>query len=193
MGTKICRLCGTAKPIDDFYIRKESGRRRSECKACIFKRSKEWCAKNPDRRKAHYEKWEAKNPGHVLKRKAAYRKRHPVRYRQWNIDNPERVKELNAAWAAKNKDRIAAQVAKRRAAKKQAFLPFDPELFELVEPGAYKIAALRTELTGVPWEVDHIVPLQSDIVCGLHSEYNLAVITVSENRRKSNLYWPGMP
>ncbi len=31
-----CRLCGTEKPIDEFYLRKESGFRRKECKECVI-------------------------------------------------------------------------------------------------------------------------------------------------------------
>lgn len=40
--------------------------------------------------------------------------------------------------------------------------------------------------TGVPHEVDHIVPIVSKIVCGLHCEHNLRIITAFENRSKSN-------
>lgn len=35
MRTKVCRLCGVEKPISEFYFRKDSGRYRSECKACF--------------------------------------------------------------------------------------------------------------------------------------------------------------
>jgi hypothetical protein len=41
--------------------------------------------------------------------------------------------------------------------------------------------------------VDHIVPLQSEIVCGLHGEANLQLLTETENKVKSNKLWPDMP
>lgn len=31
-----CKVCGTEKPASEFYVRKESGKPRSECKACTI-------------------------------------------------------------------------------------------------------------------------------------------------------------
>ena len=41
--------------------------------------------------------------------------------------------------------------------------------------------------------VDHIVPLQSALVCGLHCEANLEIIPGAANEAKKNYWWPDMP
>lgn len=40
--------------------------------------------------------------------------------------------------------------------------------------------------TGIRYEVDHIVPLKSPLVCGLHCEDNLRVLHYAENHAKGN-------
>lgn len=49
-----------------------------------------------------------------------------------------------------------------------------------------------TALTGIAHQVDHIVPLNSQLVCGLHNHFNLEIKPALENLSKGNRHWPDM-
>jgi 5-methylcytosine-specific restriction endonuclease McrA len=93
-------------------------------------------------------------------------------------------------WRSLNKEKRAAQrVRTRKKLLKQ--MPRWRNQFFIDE--IYSLARLRTKLTRLEWHVDHIVPLRSKIVSGLHVEYNLRVIPKQVNIAKSNRHWPDMP
>lgn len=57
----------------------------------------------------------------------------------------------------------------------------------------YDEAKRLSKLTGEAYTVDHIVPLDGKLVCGLHVDWNLRVVHWLENARKAWHTWPGMP
>ena len=57
----------------------------------------------------------------------------------------------------------------------------------------YREAARMTDLTGEMHVVDHIVPLDGKIVCGLHWHVNMRVIHWLPNALKGWGVWPDMP
>ena len=109
-----------------------------------------------------------------------------------NILDPEfiQTKRLKSRlWKSLNKGKVNTNTAKRRAAKRNAVIVNwgnDAEFNSFVIQEAYILSQLRTEETGIPYEVDHIVPLINNKVCGLHVWNNLQVIPASINRSKSN-------
>lgn len=87
----------------------------------------------------------------------------------------DRQKRLSVAIVARNAARRASRLrATPSWADKTLILEF------------YERARRLTLETGVRHEVDHIVPLISDLVCGLHTQANLRVITAAENSSKKN-------
>jgi hypothetical protein len=50
----------------------------------------------------------------------------------------------------------------------------------------YTLAHNKSKDSGINFEVDHIIPIKSDFVCGLHVPWNLQIITEFENISKHN-------
>jgi hypothetical protein len=160
--------------------------------------SKAYYEKNTEKVKAKHAEWRADNADHLKQKERKRYEANPEaswdKFRRWREANPERVRELNlqksTRWRLANPDKRCAMETRRRTQMMRAYPAWaDDELIAEV----YALARLRTELTGISWEVDHIVPLNSDLVCGLHWEGNLQVIPAAANLAKSNDWWPDMP
>lgn len=103
--------------------------------------------------------------------------------RQWRKDNPE----YSAMYLKVRADKYRFHSAKRRAVKRQATpLWFEDDAVHALYTEAERISVE----TGIPHEVDHIVPLINENVCGLHCLANLQILTETENRQKTNKFVP---
>ena len=119
----------------------------------------------------------------------AYRQANREAAATYRKANKEAAAEYNSAYTKANRHLFNAKNAKRKATKLQA-TPAWADL-EAIK-GIYLLASLNRE-GGHDLHVDHIVPLQSDIVCGLHCEANLQLMPAKDNISKGNRRWPAMP
>ena len=54
----------------------------------------------------------------------------------------------------------------------------------------YEEAAVLNKLNPeIKYEVDHIIPLKNNLVCGLHTHDNLQILLATDNRAKKNLFF----
>ena len=107
---------------------------------------------------------------------------------EWQQNNREQYRERCRNWARRNPHRTAVHVRNRQARKANATPSWFSEFDDLVIREAYELAEKRGEVTGFPWEVDHIIPIAGENVCGLHVAGNIQVIPRFLNRRKSNRF-----
>lgn len=200
---RLCNKCGLEKSKAEFSKHKlgRDGLHPS-CIQCERVRQREWALENKDRVLQNSANYRARNRAALF-----------VRQKKWNSENHERNRarrheqyllnrekiqaasklhaqenrtrhnEIKRLWDKRNRGLANAKTARRYASKIKA-TPAWANMFFVGE--IYELAALRTKITGIRWNVDHRVPLNSDVVCGLHWEGNLQVLPRLENIRKSN-------
>ena len=102
----------------------------------------------------------------------------PIEERRRNAQN----------WKRNNLLYVKADNKSRRGKHRQATPKWLTFLQRREMRELYKIAITATQTTGERYVVDHIIPLRSKTVSGLHVPWNLRVITQEENLKKSNHY-----
>jgi post-segregation antitoxin (ccd killing protein) len=207
-SSKICSTCGEEKPRSEFYARplsESSDGLRANCKACHDARHRDWMA-DP----ANYERkietdrarWERESERINRENREQYAINPEPRRKKnkkWRDENPEKVSAANRQKRRgpqgdalrqrrrehyrQNKPRYVAQAAARTERNKRATPPWaDLKAIEQF----YWEADRLTKLTGIKHHVDHIYPLQSKVMCGLHVEANLCVVPWNVNLEKGN-------
>lgn len=146
-----------------------------------------WNAANMEKVLAASRAWKARNKDHI----AAYEKARYAESRDAMIEKNRRAyradpvyhKERARLWSKNNPGKAAASSMRRHAAIIRATLRgISDESFLPI----YARAAEATRGTGIPHEVDHIIPLRGKTVSGLHVPWNLQILTKSENCSKGN-------
>lgn len=157
------------------------------CKSCTKTRASAQYFQNREKRRAERKTDYEKN-------KETYK----ARARKWALENKEKRREISKKYVKRNPEtRYATQTANRlanpglyaahykaRQTRKQRAMPVWANTDKISR--IYKACAAVTRVTGVMHHVDHFYPLKSDFVCGLHNEFNLRIITASDNLSKSN-------
>jgi len=164
-----CSICEESKEIGSFYSdkRKASGI-KAACKECTKEQNKEYLIQKGRVKRRLFEE-EYYKQEHVLQKRAKYRAK---------LENRLANVRYQKQYRTDNKDKVRYHRAKYRAKKLDATIGnFDKEIKEV-----YKNSPEG-------FHVDHIVPLQSKTVCGLHVPWNLQYLPAKENLRKGNKFY----
>lgn len=166
------------------------------CGVCGYEREPgDNCPQCSRRRNAEYK---SRHPALVADARRAYKKaRHAAgasmradKKSQRDATRPMRRMAAKQRWKAANRGATNESTARRFATKMRATPAWaDRKLMK----DFYTLACIYTAELRLPFHVDHIVPLRSRLVCGLHTPSNLNVLPGSTNISKSNRHWPDMP
>ncbi len=160
----------------EFYTRGK-GKYHSCCKECQKLKTKQYQTKNKEKCK----QWQ----------KTANEKRNHSK--EWKMNNQDKVKQHRKNDYEKNKDRFNAYNAEKRGYKRKA----TPEWADRKELRiAHKEAIRLTELTGIQYSVDHIIPYKAtnkngkQVACGLNVINNLCIMPLEINIKKNYNFEP---
>lgn len=106
--------------------------------------------------------------------------------RKYRAANPDKVKAHNDRYIQANKAKRASIQMRRKAAKLQRTPQWlTRDQFAEID-SLYEEARRLTLEKGIQYHVDHIMPLQGRLVCGLHVPWNLQVMLAKDNMKKHN-------
>jgi hypothetical protein len=179
-----CKACNAvryaANAADELAKRSTYYRENSEK---IKAREATRYAQNSERIKARVKSYYHQNKDRVR----AYNATYSVSYRAKNQD---KIQAWRKAWCEANPHKLNAQWMRRKAIKMRA----TPKWADQQKIDEFYFAAdFLSMITGEWHEVDHVIPMGSKNVCGLHVHTNLQILTRTENRRKGHYTWPDMP
>ncbi len=159
---------------------------------------KRWKHEEYQRNKQKYidraNEWRQLNPDKYKERNKSYFSREDVkeasraRTKEWVVNNKEKKRESDKKWVSENRAIMTSYKAKRRAKEQMA----TPAWLTKAQLDAIKSVYIESERlsleTGIPHQVDHIVPLSGRIVSGLHVPWNLRAIPATENNRRPRIW-----
>jgi len=141
---------------------------------------KKYCEANKEKKKAYDIVYREANKEKIKARMKKYceaNKEKKKAYDRFYYEaNNEKIKAYNSIYRKNNRGLLNAYNSKREADKIKA-TPLWANLEKIKE--IYKNCPKG-------YHVDHVIPLKSKYVCGLHVENNLQYLTAKENIVKSN-------
>lgn len=158
----------------------------------VKKMNKEWRAANAEKLKADKSHYYKENADKINSKKKEWygkpenKEKTRDRNRVWEKNNPEIVKanrrKHNLRWPEKKR----ADVMERNARKLKATPPWLSDDLRTFMKVTYSMARHMEQVICIKFHVDHIDPLRSKDVCGLHVPWNLRVIPQFDNLSKGN-------
>ena len=176
-----CVICD--KESYDRFFEANKEKTLQKCKDRWIKNKEQYCAQYKEYREANKERIAKKNKEHYFENKEHYSKYKKRYYQQ----NKEYIKQYSKEYTKTNPHIRNAAKSRRRAFKINA-TPIWHYREKVLISALYKAASYLKQLTGNIYHVDHIIPLNNELVCGLHCLDNLQILLAEDNLSKGNKF-----
>lgn len=157
-------------------------------------RYKAWRAANPGKVLAMDRKWKANNHEKIVSYRVSTKEQRAAWQRTYDAEHRDKEKareatrkwrekhgkEYHARWRVENDGKVAFYTARRRSRKLCATPSW------LTDHDWCQMDSIYAEAAKCGMDVDHIIPIQGKLVCGLHVPWNLQLLKPNENKAKSN-------
>ena len=188
MSSRICKVCGTSESQDN-WPKKKGLPNGLTCLKCKAIKSAEYRAANLAACRNAVKAWHAEHKDSQRIKAKAYKSRNRAKNTAatlaWKHKNLEKWRQINKDWKRRNYAKVLAGGAEYRASRAKQC----PKWADKEKILSFYLTAIQlTKQTGIKHHVDHIIPLQGNLVSGLHVETNLQVLKASENLAKSNKF-----
>ena len=206
---KRCTKCKNIKTYSEFSADNSArSKYRSICKKC----DTEYSAENREQIKEFQKNYYQNNKEKIDERHKLYYENNKEKlteyHREYRETNKEKLSEDNKTYYSNNTEKILEQRKQYREVNKEA-LSIKSKYYYQNNKYIFKAKNAKrraTKLQATPkWadqekikevykncpegsHVDHWAPLQGELVCGLHCEFNLQYLTAAENLAKSNKF-----
>lgn len=183
-NSKTCTKCGQTLSTDNFSP-KPSGQigLRSECKKCRAEYTRQWTAKNKQKKLDYDRAYRKANPEKIRAGYLDWATRNPEKLKQasinWAKNNREKSKAIKKAWEQRNPNSRRDKVNRyrARAANNEAFKILPKQLDRIYNSACFFCGSIN----GV--EADHVIARARG---GRHSIGNLMPLCRSCNASKSD-------
>ena len=177
---KTCTKCGVEKPREMFGKNKSRpDGLHGRCKACACICAREHYEANKVKILARHNKYREIHKNEIHVQRKANKEKTAIASKKYYEANRKAIADYFKKYRKNNPEKGAAQKSRYKAQKLQAV----PAWYEKTE-----VALIYAKAQEWGMHVDHIIPLQSKTVCGLHCHSNLQLLDGSLNSSKGNRY-----
>ena len=178
---KHCFACNTTKPDNGFHKNKaQKDGLATQCKECSKIRGKKYRENNKDKVRDYLADYYQQYKDKLKKRSNDWyhnnKEYASERCRKYRKENWDKILEGKREYNRRNPKKGLEKVRRRQMQKLQATPCWSDldKIKKIYENGPNGM------------EVDHIVPIRGETVCGLHVPENLQYLDLSSNRKKRN-------